>query len=363
MSVATSPIATEASLRPVRVWLYVIAVMVVAMVVIGGATRLTDSGLSITEWRPIAGAIPPLDAADWAVAFDKYRQTTEYQTINRGMSLGDFQFIYWWEWGHRQWGRLLGIAFAVPLAWFWATGRLTPWLKPRLVLLLLAGGLQGVIGWWMVRSGLVNRVDVSQYRLATHLTMASLIFAYALWLARSTLQRAPVAGPSWQAAGMTALVVSQIALGGLVAGMDAGLAWNTWPLMDGAIVPGGLWPSGELAHLFSDGKTVQFVHRMSAYLVWGAALAHLVHALVFVRGRYLAGAAVLFGLVTVQALIGIVTLVLQVPLVWALLHQVGAIVVLGAAILHWRAASALPRAIDTADARRAEPLSPGLRTA
>ena len=334
--------ALSDTLRPVRLWLYVVAAMVVAMVVIGGATRLTDSGLSITEWAPIAGAVPPLDAADWAAAFEAYRTTTEYQTINRGMSMSEFQFIYWWEWGHRQWGRLMGLVFALPLAWFWATGRLTPYLKPRLLLLLVLGASQGAIGWWMVKSGLTHRVDVSQYRLAVHLTMASAIFAYALWLARGCLPAAARAddgeGAAWQAAGMSALVLVQIALGGLVAGMDAGLAWNTWPLMDGALVPPGLHPTGDIMRVFDDGKTVQFVHRMSAYVLLATAAAHAASAVVRTGGRYARRAVLLFALVTAQAAMGVVTLVLHVPLGWALAHQVGAIAVLGVGVWHWHAA-------------------------
>ena len=341
-------------LRLVRGWLYLVAAMVVAMVFIGGATRLTDSGLSITEWAPIAGAIPPLSAADWAAEFDRYRLTTEYQTVNRGMSMADFQFIYWWEWGHRQWGRLMGLVFAVPLVFFWSTGRLTPYLKPRLLLLLVLGGSQGAIGWWMVKSGLTGRVDVSQYRLAVHLTMASAIFAYTLWLAWATRPLPAVKGPAWRPGAMTGLVLVQIALGGLVAGMDAGLAYNTWPLMDGALVPAGLLPSGDWAHLFEDTKTTQFVHRMSAYLLLAAALAHAVAATRFGEG-YRRRAWTLLALVIGQALIGVVTLVMQVPLGWALAHQLGAIVVLGYAAVHWRLCAPL--------VERGERLPEGARTA
>ena len=327
-------------LRPVRLWLYAICAMVVAMVVIGGATRLTDSGLSITEWAPLRGAIPPLDAADWAAEFDKYRTTTEYQTVNAGMSLADFKIIYWWEWGHRQWGRLMGLAFVLPLAFFWVAGRLTPRLKPRLLMLLAMGASQGVIGWWMVKSGLVNRVDVSQYRLAAHLSMACIIFAYALWLARSILPATGDDGDTrvaWGAGGVTALVLIQIALGAFVAGMDAGLAYNTWPLMDGAWVPGGLAPTGEWEHVFDDVKTVQFIHRTGAYILFAAAWAYAAWAWLSAPGAR-GGATALALLVTGQALVGIVTLVTQVPLGWALAHQLGAILVLAVAIVHWRAA-------------------------
>ena len=338
-----------AKMRAVRGWLYVVCAMVAVMVVIGGATRLTDSGLSITEWAPISGAVPPLGATEWAEEFAKYRTTTEYRTVNAGMSLAEFKAIYWWEWGHRQGGRVLGLVFALPLAFFWATGRLTPWLKPRLLLLLLMGASQGVIGWWMVRSGLVNRVDVSQYRLAVHLTLASVIFAYALWLARSLIPLRPGGdagdeiGPAvaWGAAALVGLVLVQIALGGLVAGLDAGLAYNTWPLMDGALVPGDLLPTGRVSDVFESAKSAQFVHRVGAYLLFAVAW---IHAVLTWRSSpaLRRGAALVALLVSAQALIGIATLVTQVPLGLALAHQLGAIVVLGAAVIHWRAASPRP---------------------
>ncbi|MFN3497515.1 MAG: COX15/CtaA family protein, partial [Pannonibacter indicus] len=161
----------------IRIWLYGICLLILAMVVVGGATRLTESGLSITEWKPIHGMIPPLSEAEWLEEFDKYRQIPQYQLINKGMSLEEFQFIFWWEWAHRQLGRFIGVAFALPLVFFWATGRIEGWLKPWLVLGLALGGLQGAVGWWMVASGLVERTDVSQYRLAVHLTLACIIFA------------------------------------------------------------------------------------------------------------------------------------------------------------------------------------------
>ena len=345
------PVSPEDPLRPVRYWLLAIAAMVVAMILIGGATRLTDSGLSITEWAPISGAVPPLSAADWAEEFELYKRTTEYQTVNRGMSLADFQFIYWWEWGHRQWGRLMGLAFALPLAFFWWTGRLTPYLKPRLLLLLAMGASQGAIGWWMVRSGLTQRVDVSHYRLAVHLTMASVIFAYALWLARAGMARSQ-AGSRWQPAALVILVLAQIALGGLVAGLDAGLAYNTWPLMDGALVPAGLNPTGDLARLFDDAKTVQFVHRMSAYLLLAATAAHALDARLRFGGAYARGALVLLALVVAQAMIGVATLVTQVPIGWALAHQLGAIVVLGHAVLHWRAVGPMTAGVSLPEGAR-----------
>jgi len=168
----------------IRSWLYVICLLVLAMVIVGGATRLTDSGLSITEWKPVLGIIPPLSSADWLDEFSKYQLIPQYTQINQAMTLGEFKFIYWWEWAHRFLGRIVGFVFAIPLAYFWMTARIESRLKPRLIFLLVLGGLQGFIGWWMVKSGLVDRVDVSQYRLAVHLTLACIIFAYSLWLAR-----------------------------------------------------------------------------------------------------------------------------------------------------------------------------------
>lgn len=326
----------------VRWWLYLVCLLIFLMVVVGGSTRLTDSGLSITEWKPFLGIIPPLSHEAWLLEFEKYRQIPEYRQINEGMSLTQFQFIYWWEWAHRFLGRIIGVVFFVPLAWLWWSGRLEPRLKPRLSVLFVLGGLQGFIGWWMVKSGLVDRVDVSQYRLAVHLTLASVIFAYTLWVARGLAPHSDgqVAGAARLMAVLVVLVVlAQIFLGGLVAGLDAGLAFNDWPLMDGAVIPGGLTildPAWR--NFFENPKTVQFVHRSVAYLllvlVWIGWMA--------ARGRDTAPlhrrrAALLAFLVTLQAGVGIATLVMQVPLHLALTHQAVAILVLAFAVAHWRA--------------------------
>ncbi|MEL6752091.1 MAG: COX15/CtaA family protein, partial [Pseudomonadota bacterium] len=209
--------------RAVRIWLYVLAALVAIMVLVGGATRLTDSGLSITEWEPLTGMLPPFTHEAWLVEFEKYKGTTEYQTVNKGMTLSQFEFIFWWEWGHRFLGRLVGLAVLIPLVSFWTTGCLNSYMKPRATLLLLAIVAQGAIGWWMVASGLVGRTDVSQIRLAVHLTMACAIFAYALWLAftLSPNHKPHNASLSPWAGGLTILVVAQVFLGGLVAGLDA----------------------------------------------------------------------------------------------------------------------------------------------
>ena len=207
-------------------WLVIVSAFVCSMILVGGATRLTDSGLSIVEWRPITGAIPPLSAAGWEAELEKYRQIPEYQEQNRGMSMAEFQFIYWWEWGHRQLGRVLGLVYALPFAYFLWRGVAPKRLRPRLWVLFALGGLQGAIGWWMVSSGLVNRVDVSQYRLATHLSMAFIILGVSLWTALD-LRYGPSRGSArsahflWMKLFWLAVLL-QIALGAFVAGLDAG---------------------------------------------------------------------------------------------------------------------------------------------
>ena len=339
-SLANDPSVRSGGDALLRAWFVALAALVFVMVLVGGATRLTDSGLSITEWAPIAGFLPPFTAAQWEAEFAKYRTTTEYQTVNAGMTMAQFQFIYWWEWGHRFLGRLIGLAALLPLIGFWLAGRLPqPW-RGHAIVVFLAICLQGAIGWWMVKSGLVNRVDVSQIRLAVHLTMASAIFAYLVWLARSLAPHsgAPMPHASWQGATLTLLVLLQIFLGGLVAGLDAGLAYNTWPRMDGAWVPSGLLVADPVWSNFTDNaKTVQFVHRVSAYLLWAAAIGHAVWMHMYAGGTVHARRAILLALfVTAQAAIGIVTLLLQVPVFWGLAHQGGAIVVLALAVAHWR---------------------------
>ena len=321
----------------VRAWLMVVALMIVAMVVVGGATRLTHSGLSITEWQPIHGVIPPLTLAEWQEEFAKYQQIPEYQQLNKGMSLGEFKGIFWWEWSHRLLGRLIGVVVLLPLIFFWATGRIEARLKPRLVALFLLGGLQGAVGWWMVASGLSLRTDVSQYRLATHLTLAALILAYTVWLGRG-LAPGPLSGTRRRLRGVAGLIVGltglQIFLGGLVAGLDAGLTYNTWPLMDGTLVPTGLFALAPWwRNLFESVMTVQFDHRIGAYVLFALAWTHVWQA----RGTPFVRAALSLALlVTLQAALGIATLLMVVPLHVALTHQLGATIVLIAAVIHLR---------------------------
>lgn len=324
-----------------RGWLYIVLAVMLALFLVGGATRLTDSGLSITEWKPIHGVIPPLSEAEWQEEFTKYQQIPEYQKLNQGMSLGEFKSIFWWEWVHRLLARGVGIIFALPLLFFWVTGRIERGLGPKLVGLLLLGGLQGAVGWWMVASGLVERTDVSQYRLATHMLLACLIFAATMVVARGLAPHsaAPADRSTQRMAGVLVLfVLLQIYLGALVAGLDAGLSYNTWPLMDGRLIPGDLFViEPAWRNFFESAKTVQFIHRCGAYLVLLVAFWHLVATLRREPGTtHSRRAAVLLILVALQAAIGVVTLLLQVPLDLALTHQAMALIVLGFAAAHWR---------------------------
>lgn len=328
--------------RQVRIWLYLVLVVLFALFVVGGATRLTGSGLSITEWKPIHGVIPPLNEAEWHEEFDKYREIPQYQQINKGMSLGEFKTIFWWEWAHRILARGVGLLVALPLAFFWVTGRLERHLKPKLLGLLALGGFQGFIGWWMVASGLAERTHVSQYRLMTHLLLACLIFTATMLIARGLAQHSvgPAKRETQRFAGwLVVLVLIQIALGALVAGLHAGMTFTTWPLMDGR-----LWPDQLLTmqpwwiNFFENVKTVQFTHRMGGYAVF---FASLWHAIVVWRSEagspHARRAVVLFLLVTVQAVLGIVTLVTASSLHPALTHHAFAIVLLGFVAAHWRA--------------------------
>jgi heme a synthase len=325
--------------RPaIRLWLCAVAALVVAVVIVGGATRLTESGLSITEWRPVLGVLPPLSEAQWLTEFEKYREIPQYQLVNRGMSLDEFKVIYWWEWGHRLLGRLIGIAFVVPFLAFWLTGRIEPMLKPRLAALLALGAAQGVLGWYMVMSGLVERVSVSQYRLAAHLTLAVAIFAAIMWVVLGIgRRRARVTGTlaGWAALALLGLVIVQVAAGGFVAGLRAGMGYNTWPLIDGAVIPAGLavmepwW-----RNLFENALTVQFVHRMLAYAIFVAALANALIVWRRATCGLASSALMLAAAVLAQSAIGIATLLAQVPIGLALVHQAGGLAVVAAAIWH-----------------------------
>ena len=335
------PHPASARRPPVRAWLYAVAALMVLTLVVGGATRLTESGLSIVEWKPVTGVLPPMSQQAWQAEFAKYQQIPQYRELNRGMSLDQFKTIYWWEWSHRLLARLVGAVFLLPFLFFLWRGWIEPGLKTRLWTLFGAGALLGGVGWWMVSSGLAGRVSVSQYRLAFHLTLACAIYAAILWTAQGLRTRALLPVPRRlriTAAGLALLVLLQIYLGALVAGLDAGLVFNTWPQIDGALIPSAerLWfESPAWRNVFENTLTVQFDHRMMAYALWIGAALHLADVVCARRGgMILNGALALVCAVTLQAGIGIVTLLYQAPLPLALLHQIAGIVVLTIAVLH-----------------------------
>ena len=322
-------------------WLWAVAALVFAMVIVGGATRLTESGLSITEWKPVTGVIPPLTHAEWLEAFEKYKQIPQYKELFPDMDLARFQTIFFWEWGHRVLGRLIGLVFGLGFLYYWARGALDGRLKAQLAGVFALGALQGVVGWWMVASGLVNRVEVAQERLAIHLLLASVTFAALVWIAGglAARRRDEEASGAAKAFGMAlvALTLVQIFLGGLVAGLRAGLTYNTWPLMDGRFIP----PVDHLLkadpwwmNFFDNVTTVQFQHRMAAYVLLALALLNAVGARQ--RGVMRRGWA-LVALVCCQAGLGILTLLCNVPLFAALAHQAFAMVVLAMAVANLRA--------------------------
>jgi cytochrome c oxidase assembly protein subunit 15 len=325
----------------VRLWLYAVAALVFCMVLVGGATRLTESGLSITQWQPVMGALPPMSQSQWQEEFQRYQQIPQYHELNQSMSLDAFKTIFWWEWSHRLIGRLIGVVFLLPLVWFLWRGWIERGLRGRLWLIFGLGALQGAVGWWMVASGLADRVEVSQYRLATHLVLACVIYAAILWTALRLGRESPEPVPARIRAGavtLLLLVFGQIYLGALVAGLRAGYIYNTWPLIDGTLVPHAsqLFSATPLwRNFFENVLTVQFDHRMLAYAIWLLAAWHAVDA--FRTARRSAapiGALALFAAVTVQAALGIMTLLEVVPLPLAMLHQAMAMIVLTIAVIH-----------------------------
>jgi heme a synthase len=335
MTASSAPEAPR--LAAVKWWLMVVAVLIAIMVLVGGATRLTESGLSIVEWKPVTGTLPPLNEAQWAQAFEGYKTIPQYRELNAGMTLAEFKTIFWWEWSHRLLGRLIGVAYLLPFLYFLWRGALSGELKRRLWLIFGLGALQGAVGWWMVASGLAERVSVSPYRLAFHLTLACAIFALIVW----TIQRLrplPLAITPMRlrvtANVLLALVLGQIYCGALVAGLRAGLLYNTWPLIDGHVVPAAaslFFNEPWWRNLFENPLTVQFTHRMIAYALWVAALAHAIDS---VRAGRAGLSVVLAIAVTVQAALGVATLLYQVPILLALVHQGMAIIVLAIAVLH-----------------------------
>ena len=324
MGNAASPIAPGWA----RWWVLGLCGLVVAMVLVGGATRLTDSGLSITEWRPVTGALPPLSEAHWAEEFAKYQQSSQYQMMNYGMSLEAFKGIYWWEWGHRLLGRTIGGYLLFPLLFLTFTRKLAPSKLKELWLIGVLIGVQGFIGWWMVASGLVNRISVSPYRLATHLGVALLILAltWRLFLRWGEEEQKPAEARdpllSW-AVLLTALVFCQMILGAFVAGLDAGRSHTDWPTIDGRLFPSqyaALDPFWR--NLFENTQAVQFNHRMVGYLTAAAAL---FVAWKFRRTPYRKWAASVGHMALLQAVLGVIAVVTASPLWIGMLHQAGAL--------------------------------------
>jgi cytochrome c oxidase assembly protein subunit 15 len=313
------------------------------MILLGGVTRLTNSGLSMVEWKPLMGIVPPLSEQAWQETFDKYRLYPEYRKVNRGMSLADFKSIFMYEYLHRVLGRLIGLLFLLPMLYFAWQGKISQGLMPRLVLLFFLGGCQGLMGWYMVKSGLVDNPRVSQYRLTAHLGLAVLIYAYMLWLALDLLFRArtgeggtspPMGSLARGSLWLLGLLYLMILSGGLVAGTRAGFAFSTWPLMGDTFIPRGLY-GGSPAWLamFEDITTIQFNHRMFAYLL--VVLISGFAVWVFrsgVKGRARLAVTLLLLALAGQVLLGISTLLLHVPVVLAAAHQGGAMVLLSAAL-------------------------------
>ncbi|WP_024575247.1 MULTISPECIES: COX15/CtaA family protein [unclassified Afipia] len=336
------PQAGAAGMRGVRVWLIIVAALVVCTLMVGGATRLTESGLSIVEWKPVTGTIPPLTDAEWSRQFEAYKTIPQYREMNRGMSLSEFKTIFWWEWGHRLLGRLIGAVFLLPFLWFLWRGFLSPGLQRRLWIIFVLGGLQGAVGWWMVSSGLTERVSVSQYRLAIHFMLALFIFSAIVWLLRRHTQggvpsvaplRVKVVGRI-----LLALVFLQLYFGALVAGLRAGRVFNTWPLIDGAFIPSSarlFFEQPWWRNFFDNTLTVQFSHRMIAYTLVVVAVVHAIDA---VRSRtspaIVSGALWIVAAMLVQVAIGILTLLNQVPIDLGLAHQAVAIVILTMTLFH-----------------------------
>jgi len=318
--------------RAIVIWLIVCCGMVVAMMLIGAITRLTESGLSMVEWRPLIGAFPPISDAEWRRVFDLYRQTSEYRLENAGMSLSEFQTIFWWEYIHRLWGRLIGVVFGLPLIWFALRGYLNKPLALRLFVLFLLGGAQGVIGWWMVKSGLVDRTDVSQYRLTVHLGLAFVILGAIQWVALGLVPRRSAVGPVSPrfrrcTTGLLLLIFITALSGGLVAGLNAGYAYNDWPYMNGQIIPeeyGDLTPWW--LNFFENVAAVQFDHRLLAYAsVMGTLLLWIAAWRNGLRGRARWPFDLLAVMVFIQVALGVSTLWFVVPIPLAVAHQGGAI--------------------------------------
>lgn len=322
--------------RQIALWLLTCAAVIFGMILLGGVTRLTNSGLSMVEWKPLVGIIPPLSQADWQELFLKYQQYPEYQKINMGMTLDEFKPIFMYEYLHRVLGRLIGIIFIIPFVYFCVTKKLSPQLSIRLTIMLILGGCQGVLGWYMVKSGLVDNPHVSQYRLTAHLGLAVLIYSFIVWTALDILnanvnQFRNLALPSIM---ITGLIFVMILSGGLVAGTRAGYAYSTWPLMGDSFIPAGLYAMQPAwLSAFEDITTVQFNHRILAYIIVLFILGFVVKALnLKVSGKLRTAVISLLVLLVIQISLGVSTLIFHVPISVAATHQVGAVALLTAAL-------------------------------
>ncbi len=323
--------------RPVGFWLLFCAGMVFIMAVLGAITRLTGSGLSMVDWQPVQDLLPPLDAAAWGRQFAAYQQSPQYQTVNTGMTLDDYRHIFFWEWLHRLWGRLIGIVFLLPFLWFLAAGRIRRSLAPKLALLFLLGALQGFVGWFMVRSGLVDRPSVSHYRLAMHLALALSLYAALVWAGLSILiGKVRQADGSLKRHAWLALMAMATTMvwGAFVAGLQAGLIYNSFPLMGGHLLPPEMWFLHPLwLNFFANHAAVQFTHRALALTTATIILLLAIRGSHRARPKAVRFVSIALGLaVTVQVSLGIATLVYGVPVALGSLHQAGAITVLTALV-------------------------------
>jgi heme a synthase len=326
----------------VRFWLIAVAGLIFLMVLVGGATRLTESGLSITQWKPVTGILPPLNGAEWQAEFDRYKQIPQFATLNPDMTIDGFKTIFWWEWAHRLLARIVGAAFILPALWFWWKGQLKGALGRQVAVATGLLALEPIVGWWMVSSGLSERTEVAQERLALHLLIAAATFGALIYAAVGLGERPK---PSTAARGFAisawifaALVFCQLGLGALVAGLRAGLIYNTWPLMGANLVPGEAFRPNPAQAIFGDPATAQFDHRMIAYAVVAFAIVQAIVALRAAPGSPLATRAMLLAAVALlQVALGIATLLALAPIGLALPHQALALALFGLAVVHVRA--------------------------
>lgn len=343
---------TDENDRLIAYWLFFCAAVIFGMILLGGVTRLTESGLSMVDWKPLMGVIPPISEADWQHMFAKYKQFPEYQKVNMGMSLEAFKSIFMYEYLHRVLGRLIGIIFILPFLYFYVTKRIKKGLTPKLIIMLIGGGFQGLLGWYMVKSGLVDQPDVSQYRLTAHLGAAVLIFGFILWTAFGLVNETSQQPKELRifSYSLSGLIFLMILSGGLVAGTKAGYAYSTWPLMGDSFIPSGLYSMSPLwLSAFEDITTIQFNHRIFAYCIVLLVVLFAIKALkVNIQGAARTGLFVLIGLLILQVTLGISTLIYHVPIPIAAAHQVVAVALLSASLF---ISHCLSQASDNSDSQ------------